>query len=142
VTNTPTPRAFAAALCARGIEVILRGNRLKVWPGPAFKLGLSDAERVYLREHRDELKALCPLPETTVTWHPPDPADAIRAAERDAAIAAAARDAQLKAQNLDVWLVLHGDEPEATAIRDQQATEVMRRMVGRPSPAFPLWSNL
>lgn len=133
-----TPETFAAALRARGIELVLRRNRLAVWPVRAFRLGLVDAERDYLAAHRDELKALvrAGLPETTVAWRecgaePPD-----RAARLEAELDLAARDAALREQNLAAWLVLHGNEPEATAARDAEATAVMRQMVGRRSAAY------
>ena len=65
-----TPDGFAAALRARGIELVLRRNRLAVWPVRAYRLGLVDAERDYLAAHRNELKELvrAGLPETTVAW--------------------------------------------------------------------------
>jgi hypothetical protein len=63
---------FAAALRAKGIELIVRGNRLSVWPKGAWTGGLDDANRNYIRDHRAELKALvlAGLPETTVVWQP------------------------------------------------------------------------
>jgi len=68
-----TPFAFASALLALGIELILRNGRLHVWPARAYK-HLSDAERDFIHAHRAELKALAAakaLPETTVVWQPP-----------------------------------------------------------------------
>lgn len=65
-----TPETFAAALRARGIELVLRRNRLAVWPVRAYSHGLSDAERAYIPLHRAELRALVRggLPEATVPW--------------------------------------------------------------------------
>ena len=119
---------------------MLRGNRLHIWPSRAYR-GLSDADRDYIKSHRDELRALvrAGLPETTVVWQPPDPA-------RDARLALeiehAHRDATLKDQNPDVWLVLHGNEPDSVALRTQRATnqaeqdlrarELRRRIVFTP----------
>lgn len=137
-----TPEAFAAALRGRGIELVLRRNRLAVWPVRAYRLGLVDAERDYLAAHRDELKELVRggLPETTVAWREPGVDEAQlppdRATRLEAELDLARRDAALREQNLDAWLVVHGNEPEAAAARDAEATAVMRRMVGRRSAAY------
>ncbi|HXG90538.1 MAG TPA: hypothetical protein VNJ02_19610 [Vicinamibacterales bacterium] len=64
-----TPADFTSQLLARGIELIVRGNRLRVWPGRAHKYGLTDSERAFLHAHRYELKALAgTFPEATVVW--------------------------------------------------------------------------
>jgi hypothetical protein len=68
-----TPLAFAQGLLGRGIEIVLRGNRLWIWPREAFP-HLTEAEHSYLREHRDDLKEIArskALPETTVVWTKP-----------------------------------------------------------------------
>ena len=52
-----SPAAFAAGLLERGIELIERNNRLRVWPAHAYRT-LTEAERAFRREHITELKAL------------------------------------------------------------------------------------
>ena len=73
VTAMTDPLTFARGLLGRGIELILRGNRLNVWPAKAYP-HLTDGEREFIREHREELKELTAarvLPETTVVWSAP-----------------------------------------------------------------------
>lgn len=42
--------------------------------------------------------------------------------------------AEIKATRLDTWRVLHSLDPEVIRARDEEATEVMKRMVGQPLP--------
>lgn len=66
-----TPLEFATGLLDRGVELLARNGRLRVWPSKAFS-SFTPAERAFLRSHRDELLALVPtLPQTTVEWSPP-----------------------------------------------------------------------
>jgi len=61
-------RAFAEGLLKRGIELVVRNNRLRVWPAQAYSQ-LSADEIAYLAAHRIELKQLAKdnvLSETTV----------------------------------------------------------------------------
>ena len=46
---------FAQQLLARGMELTLRNERLRVWPGKSYKQ-LTDAERAFIDAHRNELK--------------------------------------------------------------------------------------
>lgn len=71
-----TPLEFVhERLLARGAELVLKGNRLTTWPKHAWTQLLTDADRIYIREHRVELKDLVlgGLPQTTVVWPPPAP---------------------------------------------------------------------
>ena len=136
---------FATDLLTRGIEFTLRGNRLWLWPGVAHK-HLSDAEREFIRAHRAELKELVrqrALPEATVVWRAPkgDAADSgnaeTGAVVTDPAAARAARDAALKEQDLDTWLVIHANEPEAKATRHAEARAEMLQALTRQRGGFP-----
>ena len=77
---------FATRFLARGMEFIVRNNRLRLWPAKAHRY-LTDGELAFIKAHRDELKALAAskaLPETTVTWTPPGEATALPAPEEPA----------------------------------------------------------
>src|SRR5262249_23723106 len=67
------PLVFAQDLLARGIELLVRNNRLHVWPAKAHRY-LTAEERAFLKTHRAALKELATakvLPEATVVWTPP-----------------------------------------------------------------------
>lgn len=65
-------RTFVDGLLSRGMELLIRNNRLWIWPVDAYKF-LTDDEHQFLRDHRRELKELVRsgLPETQVIWCPP-----------------------------------------------------------------------
>lgn len=134
------PLTFACDLLSRGIELVLRGNRrrLHVWPARAFRF-LTDDERAFIKEHRDELKALAEakvLPETTVTWHPPGEAPTTAEPPPDAAlIVPICSYCERPCVGADhaAYRLLHFHDPAEIGRRDREATALMRRMVGRPS---------
>jgi hypothetical protein len=130
---------FATGLLAQGIEILVRNNRLWVWPAKAFA-HLTDTERAFIQQHRDELKDLAEskvLPETTVVWS---------AAVSDAPIGQPARQPTVApapcsycgracvGPDHHAYEVLHYDDPAEVARRDQEATKVMMRMVRFGNP--------
>jgi hypothetical protein len=120
---------FAQALLDRGMELLIRKNRLYVWPGKAYKRGLSAAERDYIREHRAELKELAAsgaLPETTVVWQPPTTPAPPPCAPRCAYCGRPCVGPYHWAYRL-----LHHTDPTEVARRDAEATADMFAMLRR-----------
>lgn len=68
-----TPLEFATQKLAEGVEILCRNNRLRIWPGRAFR-HFTSAELAFINDHKEELKAIAvakTLPETQVVWKPP-----------------------------------------------------------------------
>jgi len=135
---------FASRLLAQGIELVLRGNRLWVWPAKAHQ-HLTDEDKEFMREHRDDLKALAAskvLPEATVVWAPPSTVEAASPTPQPAAevphcpYCGARRCVGMESP----WYrLLHWDAPEEVARRDRDASAVMLRMMrfGHPHLGDP-----
>ena len=127
-------RAFAEQLLTRGIELILRGNRLHVWPGRAYK-HLTDAEREFINVNRGALKELArsrALPETTVVWQPPTATTATT-------LTATATQPEscpycwgtCVSPSHEFYKTFHFLDPIEVARRDAAATRLMMHQVGR-----------
>lgn len=120
---------FATGLLARGIELVLRNNRLWLWPAKAYK-HLTTTERDFIREHRVDLKALAAaklLPETTVVWQPPNAVtDAHESAPSLGASCVYCGRPCVGADH-DAYRTLHHNDPAEIARRDAEATATMYR---------------
>jgi hypothetical protein len=144
-----SPQTFAQSLLDRGIELIIRGNRLHVWPKQAYPY-LTAEERDFLSAHRAELKAIAALGrETTVVWQPP---------RRDQQSAQStptpatptptpmpveccpycrkplAECAEMRTSRPVVYAALHYDSPAFVLQRREFETRVMQQQIGKPLP--------
>jgi hypothetical protein len=136
----PDALTFASELLSRGIELLIRNGRLHVWPGKARK-HLSDAERTFIREHNDELKALAAskaLPETTVEWQPPTVAATPTATESAPTTSAAwcpycARPVCVGPEHW-AYASLHFHDPAEVTRRANEATAVMLNRIRCGNP--------
>ena len=52
-----TPLEFATQKLAEGVEILCRNNRLRIWPGRAFR-HFTSAELAFINDHKEELKAI------------------------------------------------------------------------------------
>jgi len=127
------------ALRQRGLSFSVRNNRLRVHPKHAYKT-LSDEERTFLKRNRSAIKdvvlrGLPPLAapvaatiETDSQQHHPIqtglPVTQI-VHELRAARARAERDAYIKQHDPETWRVLHFNDPDEIARRNNEATAVM-----------------
>jgi hypothetical protein len=123
--------AFAEGLLQRGIEVVLRGNRLHVWPGKAYK-HLTDAEREFINVNRDALKELArshALPETTVVWQqPPTPTPTPTATQPESCPYCWGT---CVGTSHEFYKTFHFLDPREVERRNAAATRLMMHQVGR-----------
>jgi hypothetical protein len=131
---------FIDRLLARGIEILLKGNRLRVWPPRAYTHGLTDAERDYLRAHAPELKELIRTQghrETNVTWQDPskptspNPRDSSPSPKSAPLHCPYCGERPCVGADSPWFRILHWHEPTEIARRDAEATEEMMQMIGR-----------
>ena len=119
---------FAQRMLDRGIEIIVRNKRVKVWPAAAFP-HLTPEELSFIKSHRDELKALAlakTLRESTVIFAPPG----IRMPEPVITCPYCGERACVGPD--DRWFkVLHWRDPQEVERRNAHASAVMLRQVGR-----------
>jgi hypothetical protein len=112
--------ALVRALAQRGITFICRGEQLKLKPTRLYKT-LSDDELSVLRHCREEIKAIVRnglLPVVACQTAAPTPV-----AERP------------KPEISEhVRRIIFWDSPEERARRNAEATAVMMRQLGKPSP--------
>jgi hypothetical protein len=132
---------FIDQLLARGIEVYLPKDRLRIWPPRAYTHGLTDAERDYLRAHAPELKELIRTHghrETAVHWNDPtrSPSPNLRDSSPSPKSAPLhcpyCGPRQCVGQDSPWFRILHHNDPAEVARRDAEATAEMMKMVGRP----------
>jgi hypothetical protein len=124
---------FATGLLARGIEIVLRGNRLWVWPPKAHGY-LTDAEREYIHEHRNELKELArshALPETTVVWQPPTEVTHATTTQEPTTAPCSYCGGACVGPTSPHYRALHWTDPTEVAKRNAAATDVMMRQIGK-----------
>jgi hypothetical protein len=123
---------FATELLGRGIEFVVRkSGRLGVWPNTAWKIGLTDAERDFIRTHRAELIAIAAaktLPEATVQWQPPQPGTPT--VPPPPACPFCGR--KCVGPGNALFKVLHWSSEEERERRRAEATRVMLKMMGQP----------
>jgi hypothetical protein len=136
---------FAKQLLSRGIEILVRNNRLWIWP-PKAHAHLTSVERTFIDEHREELKELArshALPEATVVWTPPTATDngiRQRTPPMEAATSATAKSAPLCAwcgnrpcvgKDSRWYHAFHWNAADEIARRDAEATRLMYHQIGK-----------
>jgi hypothetical protein len=139
--------AFFVAFLERGLEFCVRGNRLRLWPWKSWPW-LTDAERAFIVEHREELKSIAKskrFGETQVVWSPPTgtaeltetgsrviaPGQEVRVPGINAADPGAGSSAcpycmrKCVGRQNHWYHVFHWSDPEQIAKRQAEATEEM-----------------
>jgi len=139
-----TARDWLAGLARRGIATRVVNGRIRHFPSSAYKQ-LTDDEVLFLRHNREAIKlelldpagpsvqtSADPAGEALVPTSAPAPAPlrcphcARLKSECDA----------LRADDLDVWLVICGRNPEAQQVKDERRTAEMMSQLGKPLPAW------
>ena len=117
-----TPAAFLTDLHARGIELLVTGRRLRSrnWPS------LTAEEQRFVRSHRQELKRLLQ-----------DGAVGVASRETSAAVSPEGAPVSTAPEvPEDIRRITDWNTPAQIERRHREATAVMMRQVGKPSPWF------
>jgi hypothetical protein len=147
---TTLARQWLSALAVRNISCTIRGNKLQIVPATAYRF-LTDDELIFLRHHREEIKALVddgdvsdvPTAETKApssnygALFPRPPFSPRSSAEPTPAppcpfCSKSPTDCDtLRRTRADLWRVFHARHPDEVKRRRDEATAVMYHQIGK-----------